>query len=715
MPRAASYLLWLMPVVVSTMVFWDTRPGPFVFDEARLIRKNEAPRELSLKRSFLTDYWGTRNRVDSDYKPLTHLTYDLNFRHGDSAAAFNRVNVIFNAAVAFLVYLLLLELVAQRRRRSEIPSQTLVDEASPANAWLAALGATLFAVLPIHSQAVVEITDRGVLLAGLAIFGTWWLALKNAPPKVSGGVSGGASAARPENVGLAFAAVCGVFLGLFAHGSVILVIPLILVSCWVLGRRIPWWTLGGSMCALVGYFLVRSSVRMLSFDPVHASNPLVEADLFTRVVNGISLVALYVGKIVAPLGVEPLQLSVRYTHNALPVVPLSSPGLWASVIGVVGLLTLALWWSRKRSIPLLTLAVVFFLLTLLPVVSIFYVNDTIFSEPLAYVPSFAYALALCALLKESAVARFRGATTSVLCVLLIAYGAGTWAQNGKWAELDAATLQSQLSGVAHAWSEVNLASREALLADSAQTPEEKREMQEGAAKRIKRALEIYPDFVRGEMALGDMLYRQGGVEATKAALDRFTKAEELLAKKGRPETDHLDVWNKRGQCLLQLGHTKEAIAVFTRYIAVRRDGPIYDSRGLAFATSYVVCTKQGRPKEECVVSLNKALADFNTAVELSPRNPAHWSNRGFCKFTLGDAVGAIEDYDKGFSVCDKSGLKYRPLSQGQSQYSFLRKIADVQRSLGEAEQAARTDSAADQMKREAESADAERLPPGIGQ
>ena len=688
-----SRTLWLIPVVVSAILFWNTRPGPFVFEEEWVVRKDESPRALDLTRSFLTDYWGG-SRVDRDYGPLTHFTYDLNFRLGDSAAAFNLVNVILNAAVAFLVYLLLLELLLPRRGSFE-PPQAQADVAPYRSAWLATMGATLYTVLPVHSQTVLDITVREVLLAALAIFGAWWLALKNSPPRTSG--------MRPENLGLVYATVGAIFLGFFMSESVLIIIPLILVSCWVLGRRIPWWTLGGSMCAFLGYSLVRVSVRVSTFDAAHSSNPLVEADVFTRVITGISLVGRYLAKIVAPF-----ELFVRYTRRVFPVESLTSPVLWAWVLGVVGILTLALWWARKRSNPLLTLAVLFFVLTLLPVVSIFYVNYTIFSEPLAYIPSFAYVLAVCAVLKTGALARFKTLTTLVFCALLMVYGARTWMQNGKWAELDAATLERELSPTAHAWSEVNTAWNDFSRAKFVEAPEEKKALETQAIERIKRALTVYEDFVRGERVLGDMLYRQ---KRLKAALVRFSRAEDLLVKKGRPERDHAYVLGKRGRCYLELNRPGEAIADFNRCLDARPQGSVYGRRGLAFAALYVACLKEGGVKEECTSILESALADFNKAIELEPGELVHWRNRGYSKFTLGDFTGAIEDYDRGLVACQKKGINYRPAAEGDSVFSFLRQIADVYRKTGEAEQAARTESAAEGIKREAQ---AERLPPGIG-
>ena len=671
----ASRLLWILPVLLSVLLYGGTRTGDFVFEEAWLIRKDEPPRPFDFKRSFYGDYRGAMSRVDRDYRPLTHLTYDLNFRRGEEAADFHSVNVILNAVVTFLVYLVLLELLG--------------------DAWLATLGAALFAVLPIHTQTVAEISGRYELLGGIAIFAVWLLALANSPPK--------GAAAPAENLMLTVVAVAVAFLGFFSSGWVVVVLPLILVGSWVLGRRTPWWTIAGSASAFLGYLLVRWSVRAAGWQASFVENPLTEADALTRVLNGITLVGRYLGKIVAPI-----ELSVSYAQNAIPVLPLKSPLLWLAAAGVVGLFAGIFWLARRARWPLLGLAAVFFLLTILPVANIFFVVEAIFSEPFAYVPSFAYPLALCAVLGASPWpwTRLRGLPSIVLCALLVLYGSRTLSRNREWAEPDAATLERRLSTFEHARSQHQKAQNQLDRSGQAPSEAEKKGLIAEAKQLIDKALETFPPYIRAEMLYAKVLFNEGDL---KGAIERYDRAEKLLVAKKRPARDTLDVIRLRGECRLRLverlrqaggdntvwnAELDKAIRDFSRHIDIEPSGTAHNSRGIALA-------QLGRLKE--------ALAEFDRAVELDPNTPAHWSNHGRCRSGLGDWNGALEDYAQGYRVCEDNGLRYLP-PPADSMYGLLEKIAEIYRHQGNEAEAARFHEGAEKIRAEAQPT----LPPGIG-
>jgi Flp pilus assembly protein TadD len=52
------------------------------------------------------------------------------------------------------------------------------------------------------------------------------------------------------------------------------------------------------------------------------------------------------------------------------------------------------------------------------------------------------------------------------------------------------------------------------------------------------------------------------------------------------------------------------------------------------------------------------MEDYNTAADLSPKDPDIYHNRGVLKFTLGDKVGAITDYDAAIKLDPKNADIY---------------------------------------------------------
>src|SRR5262245_18490728 len=115
---------WLaLPVVVALAAYANTMPGDFVFDDVVLIEQGQELKRFDLDRIFLADYWGV-DRESKNYRPLTLLSYALNYRVSEKAWSFHAVNWLLNAGAAALVYLVLLDLVC--------------------SAPLAALGASLY-------------------------------------------------------------------------------------------------------------------------------------------------------------------------------------------------------------------------------------------------------------------------------------------------------------------------------------------------------------------------------------------------------------------------------------------------------------------------------------------------------------------------------------------------------------------------------------------
>jgi hypothetical protein len=136
-------VLCLIPCAAALFVSANTLPGDFVLDDATIRDHQDDLERLDLRRLFFLDYWSP-SRMDTGFRPLTFLTCAANFRLGAAAWSFHAVNVALHAALAALVYFLLLELLG--------------------DAVLAAAGAALHAVLPIRTEAVASIAGRAAQL-----------------------------------------------------------------------------------------------------------------------------------------------------------------------------------------------------------------------------------------------------------------------------------------------------------------------------------------------------------------------------------------------------------------------------------------------------------------------------------------------------------------------------------------------------------------------
>src|SRR2546426_381873 len=134
--------------VAAGLVYLSALANGFVFDDLVAIKENPIVSQPKLIcYAFSTDYWhGTS--ADLLYRPLTTFSFALNHLvHGMRPLGFHLVNVLLHVLVSLTVYRVVRQLCA--------------------DCWLPLLTALLFAVHPIHTDAVASIVGRAELLMAL--------------------------------------------------------------------------------------------------------------------------------------------------------------------------------------------------------------------------------------------------------------------------------------------------------------------------------------------------------------------------------------------------------------------------------------------------------------------------------------------------------------------------------------------------------------------
>ena len=149
----------------------------------------------------------------------------------------------------------------------------------------------------------------------------------------------------------------------------------------------------------------------------------------------------------------------------------------------------------------------------------------------------------------------------------------------------------------------------------------------GAEDDYTKALDISPYnaviyFNRGEL--------RNGLGFTAGAMADFNKAIEY-------NPNYAAAYHERGLCWSNQGNPKSAIIDYTKSIELD------PKNGLTFldrAWEYRISTKD----------YQKALADYNTGLEIVPNNLVGVVGRGETKRLLGDFTGAIADFNKAIAI-----------------------------------------------------------------
>ncbi len=425
-------------VLLAVAVFLNGLGGDFTYDDKSIVRDNgriESPSRAG--EIFTTHYFGGSMATGTNYRPGLLLSFALQrWVHGGRPFWFHAVNVALHAGVTLLLAAWLLRL------------------RFPRGAVLAA--AALFAVVPIHVEAVTSIVGRGETLAAFLVLLSAVLWLRTTE---------GERLERRAYAGTLAAFLLAVFV---KESAVVLPGMVVLGELFRDGRGDGLWrklrgalavrglAFAGLLVPVALLFLVRRVVLGGYLISGQASifdleNPLVPMKAPVRMANALLLLARYAAKTFWPT-----HLSADHSAYALPLVSGAfDVRVGVALAGLAALVLAALALLRSR--PLFGFGLLFFLGTSLPGSNLLFPIGTIYAERLAYLPSAGLLAAATALFVPTAFAVPRHGPLrwreSLLLAALAAGSAATVARNRVWRNdsvLFADTVRhSPLSAKAH--------------------------------------------------------------------------------------------------------------------------------------------------------------------------------------------------------------------------------------------------------------------------
>lgn len=507
---------WLAPLL-GLLCFAGTLTNDFTYDDRFLVLHNQRIRHLAdLHALWLSDWWKlvdgypeANPQRDRLYRPITLFTFALNYAvHGYHPVGYHLVNVLLHAAVCWLVWHLGQRLIGDRR--------------------VATLAAAIFAVHPVHAEAVASVVGRAELLAALFLLlglltfrpdrrpTTWRRALLGAPWFFLATLS--------KETAVCYPAVALLIARPTSGG----------------GRRgwLQWGAIAGALLLpLATYFPLRYVAlehRLLRPEPVNLlMNPLVVAGALQRVGGALTILGHY-----TRLLLMPTRLSCDY---GLAIVdPQRGPTLmtWLGLATAAGMLIGLIGFLRRgslwRSIATLTaLCLVSYGL----VSNTFLLIGVMLAERLMYwisVPAFLMAALgitwfwrrWCGpgqpLADSGRVLRVLGGLLIAALALRCAVRGLEWADNLRLFGTDVATYpQGAHLNNAYAFELMQLA-------DRAVWPEQRAELLRRALHHASKALEIHPGYAEALAYRGQIRARLGEVAAAMVDLETALQLEPFL-------------------------------------------------------------------------------------------------------------------------------------------------------------------------------------------
>ncbi len=397
-------------VFAALAVYANSLWNGFAYDDIWIIQRNDRVHQLKdLASIWLTPYWPSFGSQLGLYRPFAIFAYAVEWAiSGGAPWFFHLVNVLLHAGVCVLVFLFIEKLFTFRA---------------------AVAGAVVFAIHPVHTEAVANVVGQNELWAALFALSACLIYIN-----------------RPEGTRLPLgrgAAILALYtLSLLAKESAV-ALPGLLVLLDFVQRRVrvnrdgliryarAVLVLAVAFSALLtAYLLLRQSV-VGTLAGTDAAPGLPHLREQYRVLNGLRAWPEFVRLLFFPL-----DLSVDYSPAVIMPVESFTPSVILGLVLVAAVVLLI--FSTPRA-PKAGLAAGWFLLTILPVSNFLFPIGVLIAERTLYLPSvaacmlagFAWDAALGSTRQESK----RGAY-AVALVIVAFFSARTVVRNPDWDSLE---------------------------------------------------------------------------------------------------------------------------------------------------------------------------------------------------------------------------------------------------------------------------------------
>ncbi|KRT83914.1 Anaphase-promoting complex subunit 3 protein [Oryctes borbonicus] len=647
---ALKHVLGTIVVLTCVVCYHNSCYCGFVFDDISAIKDNRDLRpHTPLVNVFFNDFWGTpmyKEQSHKSYRPLCVLTFRWNYLLWQlEPMGYHLVNMLLHSVVCLMYF-------------SRMCSMFLPELSS----FVAAM---LFAVHPIHTEAVTGVVGRAETLSSVFFLAAFMLYCKAARSrKVTGwkylfsSMLSVATAMLCKEQGITVAGVCVAYEIFVSQRMRLPEIKDLIKSAITVKstHQLPWSseaTKRLTVLAITTICLLLARLQIMGSQlPVFTrfDNPASVAPMPARQLTYHYLISVNLWLLLFPC-----ELCCDWTMGTIPLVesffdPRNLSTLTAYTF-LIMLVAGAVFTENRQQSALILMSLAFLILPFLPASNLFFPVGFVVAERVLYMPSMGFCLLIAygwTLLAEK---RSKKLAWLAIGILVAAHGTKTYLRNWDW-ESEYSIFMSGLR--------VN--QRNAKLFNNVGHALESQAKYTEALKYFQTAVSVQEDDVGAHINVG-RTYNH--LKMFKEAEEAYLKAKSLLPKakpgesyQARIAPNHLNVflnlanlisknstrleeadmlyrqaismradytqaYINRGDILIKLNRTKEAQEVYERALLYDSNNPdIYYNLGVVFL-------EQGKASQ--------ALAYLDKALEFDPEHEQALLNSAILLQELGRA------------------------------------------------------------------------------
>ncbi len=404
---------YLILAIIAFAVYANSLSNQFVFDDESLILSDPTITLLSNIPLFFTGEMGFHKVIGAYFRPMVSTSFTVDYAiWGYDPFGFHLTNVLIHIICVLLLYRLLMMMFSGSHSNIKDHSILLVT--------------ALFAVHPIHTEVVSWVSGRTDGLACVFYLPAFIFYLRFAKSRrtndlVFTGIFYSLSLLSKE-MAITFPAVVLLYelivnkrgIKKLIRSESAMYITLILISL---------------------IYIVYRSIVLSQITPRQSYIYFYGKDSATAFSTMLQTIPLYLRLMVLPYGL------LYHYSGYLPDIssPLETGALIA--IGVVAVLIFAAIWLRNR-MPQLSFGLLYFLVTLLPVMNII-PTPNFMAERFLYIPSVFLSIVVCSILLKLANFNYSKYVLGAVFLASVVFGYMTIARNGDWKTNDALFLSAQ--------------------------------------------------------------------------------------------------------------------------------------------------------------------------------------------------------------------------------------------------------------------------------
>lgn len=473
--------LYIFLAVLAIGVYINCIGNDFVFDDESVVVGNQAIQSLENIPKFFTAQEGFHKVIGKYYRPLVLITYSFDYALWElKPAGFHFTNIVFHLIATLLLFRILLYLSEQY-------------ENGKAGAFL---GAVIFAVHPIHTEAVSWVSGRTDLLATMLFFASFLYYVKYD---------------RRNDLRLLIYSLIFYLLALLSKEMIVTMPVFILLYDFILSKR----RFSDIKAVVLRYGLFVSITIIFVVVRYLLLSPIPEREkyfyFYGKEVTTVLFTMLKTIPIYLKLLIYPFNLIYHYNGVIADANTFFDFRVILSLIIIIIFIGVAIITRRKA--PLISFSILFFFVSLFPVMNIVPTMN-LMAERFLYISSFSLSIVIMWLTVKIKNVRLLEKYAILISIITLIFIYGTIRRNEDWKNNEILFKTAEdVDG------SVTLVNSGNIYANSGNLEE--------AARRYRRALEIRDNIVLAHHNLGLYYLLKGNLDSAEIEIKRGMEVDSL--------------------------------------------------------------------------------------------------------------------------------------------------------------------------------------------